>query len=46
MATVVCLWGYLGAGDAPGAWGADHLIERPDELPGLIGGPLNANPVP
>jgi phosphoglycolate phosphatase len=38
MLTVVAAWGYLGEGDAPGAWGADHLIARPDELPGLIGG--------
>jgi phosphoglycolate phosphatase len=37
MATVVATWGYLGAGDAPAAWGADHLIAHPDELPGLIG---------
>ena len=40
MQTIVAAWGYLGAGDAPDAWGADHLIEHPDELPGLIGGPL------
>jgi len=38
MLTVVAAWGYLGEGDAPDAWGADHLISRPDELPGLIGG--------
>jgi len=38
MATVVATWGYLGAGDAPEAWGADHLIDQPDELQGLIGG--------
>jgi len=37
MTTVVATWGYLGAGDAPEAWGADHLIARPDELPRLIG---------
>jgi len=36
MRTVVATWGYLGAGDAPEAWGADHLIARPDELPDLI----------
>ena len=46
MRTVVAGWGYLGAGDAPAAWGADHLIERPDELPGLIAGPLNAASLP
>ena len=38
MLTVVATWGYLGEGDAPEAWGADHLIARPDELPGLIDG--------
>lgn len=38
MLTVVAAWGYLGEGDAAEDWGADHLIERPDELPGLIGG--------
>jgi len=38
MATVVAAWGYLGEGDLPAAWGADHLIERPSELIALIGG--------
>jgi N-acetyl-D-muramate 6-phosphate phosphatase len=38
MLTIVAAWGYLGEGDAPEAWGADCLIARPDELPGLIGG--------
>ena len=38
MVTIVAAWGYLGEGDAPVAWGADHLIVRPDELPALIGG--------
>jgi len=38
MLTVVAEWGYLGDGDAPKTWGADHLIARPDELSGLIGG--------
>jgi phosphoglycolate phosphatase len=37
MQTIVAAWGYLGAGDAPAAWGADHLIERPGELPRVIG---------
>jgi 2-phosphoglycolate phosphatase len=46
MGTIVAAWGYLGAGDAPASWGADHLIERPDELPRLIGGPLNAGALP
>lgn len=38
MVTIVAAWGYLGAGDAPDAWGADHVIARPDELPRLIDG--------
>ena len=38
MVTIVAAWGYLGEGDAPAAWGADRLIERPAELPTLIGG--------
>ena len=38
MGTVVALWGYLGEADAPSTWGADHLIERPDDLPRLIDG--------
>jgi phosphoglycolate phosphatase len=38
MLTVVAAWGYLGEGDAPTDWGADHLIDRPDELRGLIAG--------
>jgi 2-phosphoglycolate phosphatase len=46
MQTVVAAWGYLGAGDAPAAWGADDLIDRPGELPRLIGGPLNGGPLP
>jgi 2-phosphoglycolate phosphatase len=32
MATVVAAWGYLGAGDPPAAWGADAIIDNPDEL--------------
>jgi len=46
MLTVVAAWGYLGDGDAPQAWGADHLVARPDELPRLIGGGLKPAPVP
>ena len=38
MATVVACWGYLGQGDAPAAWGADHLTERPCDLIALISG--------
>jgi 2-phosphoglycolate phosphatase len=46
MATIVAAWGYLGAGDAPAAWGADHVIDRPDELPALIDGRLNQRALP
>jgi N-acetyl-D-muramate 6-phosphate phosphatase len=46
MTTIVACWGYLGAGDAPVEWGADHLVERPDELRGLIGGRLKDAPLP
>ena len=38
MGTVVATWGYLGAGEAPEAWGADHLVASPDALIRLIGG--------
>lgn len=37
MATVAAAWGYLGQGDPIGAWGADHVIESPDELLNLLG---------
>jgi phosphoglycolate phosphatase len=32
MATLAAGWGYLGQGDAIGAWGADAVIEEPPEL--------------
>ena len=32
MATVAAAWGYLGAGEAIGAWGADAVIDAPDGL--------------
>ena len=38
MRTVAVGWGYLGAGEPIECWGADHLIQTPDELlklPGL-----------
>ena len=38
MATVVAAWGYLGDGEAPEAWGADHLVASPDALMRLIAG--------
>ncbi len=37
MATVAVSWGYLGLGDPVAEWGADHLIETPDELLNLLG---------
>jgi len=46
MRTIVAAWGYLGEDDAPNAWGADCLVGRPDELPGLIGGALKAGSLP
>jgi phosphoglycolate phosphatase len=38
MGTVACAWGYLGEGEGPALWGADHLIDRPGELLALIDG--------
>ena len=32
MTTVAVHWGYLGEGDAIEAWGADHLLQSPDDL--------------
>jgi len=37
MRTVAASWGYLGAGEAIGEWGADHVIDLPDELLKLPG---------
>jgi phosphoglycolate phosphatase len=39
MQTIVAAWGYLGDGDAPASWGADLVIQHPDELLAAIGGP-------
>jgi N-acetyl-D-muramate 6-phosphate phosphatase len=36
MATVAVAWGYLGAGEPIGAWGADHVIEEPGQLLTLL----------
>lgn len=38
MGTVAAAWGYLGAGEPIGAWGADHVIETPDQLLSLLAG--------
>jgi phosphoglycolate phosphatase len=32
MATIAAAWGYLGAGDAIDAWGADLVIAEPSDL--------------
>jgi N-acetyl-D-muramate 6-phosphate phosphatase len=37
MTTVAAAWGYLGEGEAIEAWGADHVIQSPDELLTLLG---------
>lgn len=37
MTPVVALYGYLGDGSPPDAWGADHRIERPLDLLNLLG---------
>ena len=37
MRTVAVAWGYLGEGEPISAWGADHVIEEPDELLKLLG---------
>lgn len=37
MGTVAAAWGYLGSGEPIGAWGADHVIETPDQLLTLLG---------
>ena len=36
MGTVAAAWGYLGAGEPIGAWGADHVIETPGQLLNLL----------
>lgn len=36
MRTVAAAWGYLGAGEPIDAWGADHVIESPDQLLNLL----------
>lgn len=32
MRTVAAAWGYLGEGDPIGSWGADHIIDFPNDL--------------
>ena len=42
MTTVVAAWGYLGAGEPVAAWGADAIIDRPDQLVSLFASPAPA----
>jgi phosphoglycolate phosphatase len=37
MATVAAAWGYLGEGESIQTWGADHVIQTPDQLLTLLG---------
>ena len=37
MMTIAAAWGYLGSGEAIEAWGAGHVIRKPDELLNLLG---------
>lgn len=37
MITVAAAWGYLGEGESIEAWGADHVIQTPDQLLTLLG---------
>jgi phosphoglycolate phosphatase len=36
MGTVAAAWGYLGLGEAIADWGADHVIQTPNELLKLL----------
>ena len=36
MVTVAAAWGYLGSGDHIDDWGADHVIDSPQALLGLL----------
>lgn len=36
MTTVLVNWGYIADTDTPAAWGADHAIDHPHELIGLL----------
>lgn len=37
MKTVVALWGYIAETDKPNEWGADVMIQSPDEMCNVIG---------
>ena len=36
MTTIAVAWGYLGAGEPIGSWGADHLAQTPNDLLKLL----------
>jgi len=36
MTTVIAAWGYLGSGEPIESWGADHIIQTPEELLNLL----------
>ena len=36
MTTVIAAWGYLGIGEPIESWGADHIIQTPEELLNLL----------
>lgn len=37
MTTVAVTWGYLGEGSSVRQWGADHVVDRPDQLLKILG---------
>jgi phosphoglycolate phosphatase len=36
MRTIAAAYGYLGDGIPVDQWGADHIINRPDEIIGIV----------
>lgn len=38
MATAACTWGYLQEGEQPDEWGADYILNHPDELYPILWG--------
>ena len=36
MTTVAVAWGYLGQGESIDAWGADHIVQTPQQLLQLL----------
>ncbi len=46
MRTVAALYGYIPPGEDPAAWGADHVIDSPDQLLHILGAQLGATESP